>query len=250
MKRVSKKGLFALLSLLAIPAMASGSHTQWGYLGKSGPLHWGELSENFKTCSEGKLQTPINIVPTKDIELKALELDYNAGSVSMINNGHTVQVNISEGSTLKIGKELYRLKQFHFHVPSENNIEGDAFPMEIHFVHASDDGKLAVVGVMFEEGEENGVLKKIWSRFPELGTGKEIPCKLSAKEIKALMPDDKEYYSFTGSLTTPPCTEGVKWHIFKKPMSISKEQVNTFFSLFGFPNNRPIQPANGREILE
>jgi len=250
MKRVSKKGLFALLSLLAIPAMASGSHTQWGYLGKSGPLHWGELSENFKTCSEGKLQTPINIVPTKDIELKALELDYNAGSVSMINNGHTVQVNISEGSTLKIGKELYRLKQFHFHVPSENNIEGDAFPLEAHFVHSTDDGKLAVVGVMFEEGDENPILKKIWNHFPSLKRGEEKPCELDAKEISSLLPEKRDYYRFMGSLTTPPCSEGVKWHLFKTPSTVSKEQIVRFFSLFGAPNNRPIQPRNGRTIEE
>ena len=227
------------------------AHTShWGYLGETGPMHWGELNDKYHMCSEGKMQTPINVIPTKDTDLKPLALEYKTGSKSIINNGHTVQVNIEDGSALMIDNVAYKLKQFHFHVPSENNIKGDKFPMEAHFVHATDDGKLAVVAVMFTEGAENPVLAKIWKRLPSLKAGETVKCELSADEVKNLMPKNKAYYKFMGSLTTPPCSENVKWHVLKTPVTVSKEQVNTFFNLFGFPNNRPLQHTNGRTIEE
>jgi len=222
----------------------------WAYLGQVGPKHWSELNPKFNMCSEGHQQSPINVVATKDTELKALDLNYTAGSKSIINNGHTVQVNINDGSVFKIDGADYKLKQFHFHVPSENNINGNAFPLEAHFVHATDDGKLAVVAVMFEEGEENPVLAKIWKRLPNLKVGEEAKCGLSVDEVKALMPENKDYYKFKGSLTTPPCSEDVKWHVYKHPLKVSKAQVIEFFTQFGFPNNRPVQPSNKRDIEE
>jgi carbonic anhydrase len=201
-------------------------------------------------CAQGKQQTPINIVPSKDVDLKPLDLQYKADAKSIINNGHTIQVNVAEGSVLKIDGADYKLKQFHFHVPSENNIKGDSFPLEAHFVHATDDGKLAVVAVMFKEGAANASLAKIWKEFPNLEVGKALPFSMSVDEIKALMPENKDYYKFMGSLTTPPCSENVKWHVLKTPLTISKEQINAFFSQFGFPNNRPIQNTNGRVVEE
>ena len=233
------------------------THTKhWGYMGEVGPKHWSEVNPVFDMCSEGKKQSPINVVASKDSDLEALNLNYTTGSKGVINNGHTIQVNVEEGNVLKIGKLDYKLKQFHFHVPSENNINGNAFPLEIHFVHATDEGQLAVVAVMFKEGKEHPVLAKIWKKLPTLTVGKEAKtlkkakCKLSTEEIQALMPKDKAYYKFMGSLTTPPCSEGVKWHVYKEPLTASKEQINTFFSLFGFPNNRPLQATNDRKIEE
>jgi len=221
----------------------------WAYLGEVGPKHWSELKGKFKMCSEGKQQSPINIIPNKHIQLKSLDLEYKADSKSIIDNGHTVQVNIKEGSLFKIDGVDYKLKQFHFHVPSENNINGNEFPMEAHFVHATDDGKLAVVAVMFEKSdEENPVIAKIWEKLPNLKVGKEEKLEISNKDIQALMPQNKEYYKFEGSLTTPPCSEHVKWHVFKHPLTVSKAQVIDFFKLYGFPNNRPIQATNKREI--
>ncbi|RUM74758.1 MAG: hypothetical protein DSZ11_03460 [Sulfurovum sp.] len=222
----------------------------WGYMRDVGPRHWSEVKKEFNMCSEGKQQSPINIIASKDIDLQALALNYKTGSKGIINNGHTVQVNITDGSALKIDGEDYKLKQFHFHVPSENNINGNAFPLEVHFVHATDDGKLAVVAVMFQRGEENPVLAKIWKKLPSLKVGEEEKCGLSADEVKALMPENKDYYKFMGSLTTPPCSENVKWHVYKTPLTASKEQINTFFTLFGFPNNRPVQDTNKRVIEE
>ena len=223
-------------------------HKHWAYMGDVGPKHWSEVNEKFNMCSEGKQQSPINIVPSKDIDLKALDMNYTAGSETIIDNGHTVQVNIADGSILKLDGADYKLKQFHFHVPSENNINGDKFPLEAHFVHATDNGKLAVVAVMFKEGAENPILAKIWKKLPTLKVGEKTKCGLSSDEVKSLMPENKDYYKFMGSLTTPPCSESVKWQVYKTPLTASKEQINAFFTLFGFPNNRPVQATNKREI--
>ena len=224
----------------------------WGYTGDVAPSHWSELNKKFNMCSEGKSQSPINVVPTKDIDLPALNLNYSTGSKTIIDNGHTVQINIADGSVLKINGVDYKLKQFHFHTPSENNINGKSFPLEAHFVHATDDGKLAVVAVMFKEGAENKTLAKIWKKLPTLKEkeGTEVKCGLTSDEVKSLMPTNKDYYKFTGSLTTPPCTENVKWFVYKTPLTVSKEQASKFTALFGHPNNRPIQALNNRTIEE
>jgi carbonic anhydrase len=244
--------IIALAGTLTISqANEEGNHAKhWGYLGESSPAHWGDISSDFKMCKEGKQQSPINIVPTKDTNLTPLDLNYTAGAKSIINNGHSIQVNMQDGNTLKLDGKVYKLKQFHFHVPSENNIKGDKFPLEAHFVHVADDGKIAVIGVMFVEDKENPVLKKAWSKLPKLEIGKEDKCGLSVDEVKSLMPKNKDYYRFKGSLTTPPCSEGVDWIVYKEPLSVSREQVNSFFNTFSFPNNRPVQPANKREIQE
>jgi len=226
------------------------AHKHWGYTAEVGPSHWSELNSKYHMCSEGHMQSPINIVPTVDTDLSALNLNYNSGSKTIIDNGHTVQVNIADGSVLNIDGAKYKLKQFHFHTPSENNINGGSFPLEAHFVHATDDGKLAVVAVMFKEGAENPVLAKIWKKLPKLKRGTEQKCGLTADEVKALMPTNKDYYKFTGSLTTPPCSENVKWHVFKTPLTVSAEQATLFTALFGHPNNRPVQDKNGRKIEE
>jgi carbonic anhydrase len=229
--------------------VSSHDTKHWGYTADVAPSHWSELNKQYHMCSEGKSQSPINIVASSDIDLPALKLDYKTKSGTVIDNGHSVQINIEAGSTFSIGKDIYELKQFHFHTPSENNINAKSFPLEAHFVHATADGKLAVVGVMFEEGEANPILAKIWGNFP-LKTGEKINFVLSSDDVKALLPKNKDYYKFTGSLTTPPCSEEVKWHVIKTPLTISKEQVKQFFDIYGHTNNRPIQDTNKRSIEE
>jgi carbonic anhydrase len=225
-------------------------HTaHWGYSGEYLPSKWGSIKEEFAMCSKGKMQTPINIIATLDTNITALDFDYKTSSTNVINNGHTVQVNIISGSSVVIDGEEFELKQFHFHTPSENNINGYQYQLEAHFVHATKNGDLAVVAVMFEEGEENPILAKIWSKFP-LDENKKTSIKLTYDDIKQIMPTNKEYYKFMGSLTTPPCSENVKWNVFKTPMTISKQQVKQFFDIFGHSNNRPLQDTNKREILE
>ena len=227
----------------------SAHHTHWGYEGEVSPTHWASLNEKFAMCSNGNMQSPINIVATQDINIKPLKFNYKTNSNDVINNGHTVQVNIKSGSSVVIDGESYELKQFHFHTPSENNINGNQYPLEAHFVHSTKDGKLAVVAVMFEYGKENPVLNKIWSKFPLKLNHKEI-LTLSANDINAILPNNKDYYKFMGSLTTPPCSQNVKWNVFKTSISISKEQVKKFFDVFEHTNNRPLQKTNNRVIYK
>jgi len=236
--------------ILALAVLLSGcASSHWSYQGEHGPKHWGSLSSDYAMCSEGKMQSPIDVKPTKKGKLKKLKFKYEAGSTSVVNNGHTVQVNIAGGSYVKIDGVDYELKQFHFHTPSENNINHKSYPLEAHFVHASKDGKLAVVAVMFKKGRKNKALDKVFSKLP-LKAGESVELKLSAKDIKKIMPSSKKYYKFQGSLTTPPCSEGVTWIVLKKPVSVSKKQVKSFFETLGkHNNNRPLQPANGRDIL-
>ncbi len=236
------------------PAKEVTQHLQhqtkhWGYKGEVAPEHWGELNSEFHMCSEGKQQTPIDVVPTKDSPLPHLKLSYTKGAKDIINNGHAVQVNMLKGNTLTIDGYPYALKQFHFHTPSENHINGKSYPMEAHFVHATPNGNLAVISVVFEEGSANPALNRMIKTFP-LGKNQPKEVDLPSEYINVLLPADTAYYKFMGSLTTPPCTEGVKWFVLKKPITASKAQLEAMHQEIGQENNRPIQPTNGRLIEE
>lgn len=233
---------------------ASSEHTthhakHWGYSAEVGPAHWSTLNDKFHMCSEGQEQSPINVTATKDINLPKLSLNYANGSQGIINNGHTVQVNIKSGDTLTINGEAYELKQFHFHTPSENHINGQEFPLEAHFVHATADGKLAVIAVMFKEGSENPTLQKIVKSFP-LQKNQEASLEFSKEYLNVVMPMHKEYYHFMGSLTTPPCSEKVNWFVLKTVQTASGAQIAAMHKEIGMNNNRPVQASNGRSIEE
>ena len=219
----------------------------WGYKGENGPEHWGDIDPRFATCKNGVNQSPINLTGFTEADLPAITFNYNLISTEMLDNGHTEQVNIKEGSSITVDGIKFELKQFHFHSPSENNINGKSFPLEAHFVHASKDGKLAVVAVMFEEGKANDALTELWDQMPEkVGEHHAI----DAKHLDALLPEDRDYYRFNGSLTTPPCTEGVRWLVMKKPVTLSKAQIEKFGKVLHMQNNRPLQPSNARMILK
>jgi len=238
---------------IKVPEVHADSATHhakhWGYSADVGPKHWSSLNEKFHMCSEGKQQSPINLVPTKDIDLAPLNINYTVGSKSEINNGHTVQVNMKSGNTLNIDGTTFELKQFHFHTPSENHINGKSFPMEAHFVHASADGKLAVISVMFQEGAENPTLNMMMKKFP-LAKNQEQKLEFSKDYLNTMLPNSLDYYEFMGSLTTPPCSEQVRWIVLKKPISASKEQIAAMHEEIGMDNNRPIQASNQRVIEE
>jgi carbonic anhydrase len=223
----------------------------WGYSADVAPSHWSMLDKKFHICSEGHQQSPINIDESKgkDVKLPPLAINYASGSKSIINNGHTIQVNIQDGDTLKINGEEYTLKQFHFHTPSENHINGESFPLEAHFVHTTKDGKLAVIAVMFKEGTANPTLGKIIKEFP-LEHNKEQTLKFSKAYLDVVMPTNRDYYHFMGSLTTPPCSEEVNWFVLKTPQTATAEQIAKIHQEIGMNNNRPIQPVNGRVIEE
>jgi carbonic anhydrase len=245
------------ISLLALIILTTGcatttqhtSHNQhWGYTGHEGPEYWGTLDPKYSTCDKGLNQSPINLTGFIESDLSPLELEYKLGGHEILNNGHTIQVNYQSGSKLGINGHSYELKQFHFHSPSENHINGKSYPMEMHLVHADTKGNLAVVAVVFEEGNKNETLKEIWNTMPSIaGNKKTLPSIVS---VDGLLPDNREYYRFNGSLTTPPCTEGVVWLVMKQPVAVTKGQIKQFTNVMHQPTNRPVQAVNARPILK
>jgi carbonic anhydrase len=245
------------MNLLALTLLASGcasmthhsdQNTHWSYSGHEGPAYWGSLDPKYSICATGVNQSPIDLTKFIDSDLSPLGLAYKSGGYEVINNGHTIQVNYQPGSSLAIDGYIYNLKQFHFHSPSENHINGKSYPMEAHLVHADKDGNLAVIGVMFEEGDENKTLKEIgWKKPFITGSKKELPFNVSADDI---LPANQDYYRFNGSLTTPPCSEGVLWLVMKQPITASKEQIVQFSNIMQQSTNRPIQSINARAVLE
>jgi carbonic anhydrase len=225
------------------PAESGPPH--WKYDGEHGPDHWSELDATFAAC-DGKEQSPIDIAAgKKEGHHKALALEYKrAVDNAILNNGHTIQVNYQNGSVLTFDGKQYQLAQFHLHAPSEHRIHGAAAAAELHLVHKSSEGDIVVVGVLLREGAGNRLLKQFWSELPE--SEGEHPLAHPLRVADAL-PKDHHYYTYAGSLTTPPCTEGVRWIVMKKPMTISKKQLARFSGLLG-ENARPPQPINERVV--
>ncbi|MDF0750226.1 carbonic anhydrase family protein [Marinobacter sp. 71-i] len=241
-----KRALIAVGMLLFSSFAFSGNGAAWDYTGDTGPDNWAKLSPEYGACA-GSNQSPINLAGFIDAKLEPVFFKYGAGSSEILNNGHTVQVNTLPGSTIAVDGIEFELKQFHFHVPSENQIHGKSYPMEGHLVHADNDGNLAVVAVMVTEGEENTALAKAWAQMPEKGEVKALTSDISPLEI---LPKEHDYYRFNGSLTTPPCSEGVRWLVMKQPISASKAQIDQFLQVMHHHNNRPIQSTNARPVLE
>ena len=218
-----------------------GHDVHWGYEGDNGPEHWGA---NFPICGKGKKQSPLNIVGPFEKGKDTIAVAYKEGQLKMINNGHTIQVNVEPGSKLTVNKEEYDLLQFHFHRPSEEQIDGKNSAMVAHFVHKSAAGKLAVIGVLLNEGKDNAAIKTLWANLPPKEGEEHAPAKVKFNPSQ-LMPSSLSYFAYEGSLTTPPCTEGVNFYILKTAVDISKAQVAKFpFKL----NARPVQSLNGRKI--
>ncbi len=236
----------AALALVAGSAAASGGH--WGYSGHGAPAHWGELDPAFEICGSGVNQSPIDLTGFIEAEMKPITFNYTGLATEILNNGHSIQANYAAGSTMTVAGKTFELKQFHFHSPSENTINGEFFPMEGHFVHADKDGNLAVIAVMYKIGDANGGMEKLWKQIPaKVGDKVALASQVKAEE---LIPEDKDYYRFNGSLTTPPCSEGVVWIVMKKPVTVSEAQVKQFTDVMGMPNNRPVQGTHARPILQ
>lgn len=241
-----KGTLLAVGMLLFSSAAFSSDGAAWDYSGDTGPDQWAQLSPEYGACA-GSNQSPINLTGFIDAELEPIVFNYEAGSEEILNNGHTVQVNTLPGSTITVDDIEFELKQFHFHVPSENLIHGESYPMEGHLVHADEDGNLAVVAVMVTEGQASDALEKAWAQMPEEGETLALSSDISPLDI---LPSARDYYRFNGSLTTPPCTEGVRWLVMKQPISASKEQIDQFLQVMDHHNNRPVQAVNARPVLE
>lgn len=221
--------------------------TLWGYSGDGAPENWASLSADYAACS-GLNQSPINMEGFIEAELSPIEFNYGSDARDVENNGHTIQVNYQPGSSITIDKVNFDLVQFHFHAPSENSIHGKTFPVEAHFVHSSQDGQLAVIALMFESGENNDSLMSVWQSMPSnSGITQKLTGSVSADK---LLPKNRDYYRFNGSLTTPPCTEGVRWLVMKEAAQASPTQIEALKTTLKEDNNRPIQPVNARVILQ
>ena len=226
-----------------LPVHGEGHH--WSYGKHGGPAEWGELDKAFASCQLGKVQSPIDIRGAKAADLPPITFDYRPAPLKLIDNGHTIQVNYAPGSTIDVGGTRYELVQFHFHKPSEEKIEGKAYAMVAHLVHKGSDGALAVVAVLLDKGQDNATLHAIWSNLPKQKE-KEIAAPATI-DAAALLPADKGYYTFAGSLTTPPCSEGVRWFVLKTPMTLAASELTAFAKLYPM-NARPTQPLNGRAV--
>ncbi len=257
MSRISKNLLLCLSILLAItmisvmdltslsPVLAAELAPRWGYGGAENPTQWGSLNKDFALCELGRDQSPINIKNAVEDTPAKINFDYKSSPLVVVNNGHTIQVNYAKGSTVTINGEKYALLQFHFHTPSEHEINDKATAMELHLVHRNEAGKLAVVGVMLNEGKANALIEQVWQNIPATGKTNTVSDRLI--NAADFLPKSMAYYSYDGSLTTPPCSEGVKWNIFVEPMTISEEQIAAFEKIYQV-DARPIQSANGRTV--
>lgn len=226
---------------------ATNHEVHWSYAGTGAPEYWGALKEEFGTCATGKKQSPIDVSGVTVTELPALSTQYQDVPLQVVNNGHTIQVNYAPGSSLMLEGKSYELAQFHFHSPSEHTIGGKSTDMVAHFVHKSADGELAVIETQMTAGQEQPLLKTIWEHLPRSG---EILDSADTKINAAqLLPDNRsEYFHYIGSLTTPPCTEGVRWFVLANPIQVSAEQITAFRGLFPM-NARPVQAVSGRPVL-
>jgi carbonic anhydrase len=228
-------------------AHAGGTAAHWSYEGATGPAHWGSLSPDYALCSTGRRQSPIDIKERTPRDLPNISFNYQATPIEIVNNGHTVQVNCAPGSFIEADGQRFNLAQFHFHSPSEHHLNGRGAAAEMHLVHKSASGGLAVVAVMIEEGAHNPNFDPVWNNLPaRAGPAVRLSATIDAAK---LLPADPRTYRYDGSLTTPPGTEGVKWCIMIRPVTLSSGQLATFRSIFN-GNNRPTQPLNGRIVVE
>ncbi len=236
----------------ALPlCMASGGEEgpTWSY-GDNGPAKWGSLSDDFRLCSVGKAQSPIDIGPAgAPAALEPLRCDYRAVPLKLVNNGHTIEAAMENGGALTVGGKTFSLVQFHFHAPSEHTVDGVQYPMEAHLVHRAEDGQLAVVGVFmaYMDGRSNPLINLVWRHLPE--RPEETVANASTVNAMDLLPSDRAHVRYDGSLTTPPCSEDVLWHVMRRPIPVTPEQVETFRRVIG-ENSRPVQPLNGRVLKE
>jgi carbonic anhydrase len=226
----------------------SGSHPpHWAYEGPAGPTHWSELSPEFALCASGHAQSPIDLSAAVLQTSPSLEFHYKPSHLNELNNGHTIQVNYDTGSSISVGGVRYDLVQVHFHIPSEHTTGGKAHAAEAHLVHKSADGHLAVIGVLIDRGAESKPLAPVWAHLP----ASEGPPHLVAGSLDAtgLLPAKHAFYRYEGSLTTPPCTEGVHWFVMETPVTMSGEQLERLHGILR-ANNRPVQPLHERIVTE
>lgn len=220
---------------------------EWSYTGRTGPAHWADLSDEYRLAKFGRHQSPIDISDAIERDLTAIEFSYRPASVNLVYNGHTIEELVGQASSIEVDGKKYSLQQFHFHSPSEHTFNGRPAEMEMHLVHQSADGDLAVVGVMINARAEteNAAFAPIWDYLPNEANRKRT--EQVTVDAESLLPANREYFRYMGSLTTPPCTEDVLWLVLRSPVELSEMQIEEFRSVLR-GNNRPVQALNGRAV--
>lgn len=227
------------------PPVARGTH--WSYEGDSGPANWSKINVDWAKCGNGSRQSPIDIRDGMKVELEQISFDYHPSSFNVVDNGHTVQVGVSGGNYITVQNRMFELQQFHFHRPSEERINGKAFEMVVHLVHRDAEGRLAVLALLLERGAPQATIQTVWNNLPlEKFETMQPTILLDPAEM---LPARRDYYTYMGSMTEPPCSEGVLWLVMKQPVQASPAQMALFSRLYPL-NARPIQPGNGRIIKE
>lgn len=238
--------VFGLLSAATVFADEAKPH--WSYSGPTGPEHWATEDAAYATCGIGKTQSPIDIEKTTKQDLPPLEFNYQPNPLRVTDTGHSIQINYQAGSALVVDGRRYELIQFHFHKPSEESVHGRHHAMVAHLVHMNDQGELAVVAVLMQRGKANAFLKPIFDNFPAAGST-ESTVAGQTLNVAELLPASHGYFAFDGSLTTPPCSEHVRWFVLKDTVELSAAQIGQFAGRYPM-NARPVQPLNGRVVLE
>jgi len=238
--------VLAVLALSAVTIATAQTAAHWDYEGKNGPLRWGKLDPAYKACSDGRQQSPVDIRGAHlNKALQPIEFHYIAGSVTEENDGHTVLIHVNPGSYIVVDGVRYDLVEFHFHHPGEETVNGKLSDMSVQFVHKSADGKLAIIAVRLNEGNANVLLAGLWEHLPKtVGATDKMTQFMNPA---ALLPADRGYWAYTGSLTTPPCTEGVRWFVLEQEVELSRDQLKAFAMLYKV-NSRLLQATHGRKI--
>lgn len=233
------------------PKGVSDPQHDWKYVGENGPAKWGKLNNTSQACSMGRRQSPVDIdenIVKKNKSLPKINFSYLSIPLEIDNNGHTIQINYPKGSNISIGNASAELLQFHFHTPSEHAFDGKRSEMEVHFVNKKEDGSLAVVGILMKKGKKNKALEALFKHFPKKKGTHEMVTNALISPMD-FIPKDDEYYTYTGSLTTPPCSEPVTWYVLKEKIELSFDQIKKFRKLFPM-NSRPLQSLSQRIIEE
>ena len=234
-----------LLAGIGALSVQGAEEVSWSYEGATGPGQWGGLTASFAACADGGQQSPIDLARTIPAQGGTLAVDWQSTGAEVVDNGHTIQVNMAPGSSMRLEGRDFSLLQFHFHLPSEHTVDGRSIPMEVHFVHQAAEGDLAVIGVFMEAGAGHAAIDEIWNAIPD-AVGE--PASLGSFDPNALLPDGLDHSRYAGSLTTPPCSEVVSWVVLDETIAVSQAQVDAFADLYPM-NARPVQELNRRFVL-
>ena len=218
----------------------------WGYFGSIGPENWARLCHEYRLCGEGTEQSPVNITGNTQVHADPIVFSYGGAATAARNNGHTVYLDYGPGDSIEIGGQSYELQGIHYHSPAEHLLDGESFAAELHLVHQDASGNLAVVGLLFRAGEPSPIIQGLIDAAPDAGASVELH---DGPASSGYVPDILDYYGYSGSLTTPPCTEGVRWIVMQSVGTVSREQASRLQEMVGGPNNRPVQPIGGRQIF-